>query len=863
MHDYLLQHARETVWCNGDQDHQLIFAAHKITPDIGVLNRFSFMNRLLTLPSLGKRFHIYQIGQIHPIAVGLISRYPLWTTEKWWSFKDAINTSKVICNLYNNDGINLPRYKSYYMFTRERNLIVAIEEDLRYPVDYINDILYLRLYSNAYYESLRADAVEDYIHCEGRIVTSITDILSFQMTYEQYAAKVGHVDCYKNGLLIDSISLSTIDVNDSVELVYDSSVKRVVTFTVNQLSTFLSTLDNKYKYLLSYDSIGEQVIDYQDDIDIHILHQVGIGFTGNYYHRNAIDSHRMVTHRDYSLVVDYFTFIATALNDLLAQGTLDIRNFKIQCTIRHSGYERPLIFDHHRIFELYKLSYTKRLQAMVGINATVDVWKAASLENSAYTQIMRSEYLDITPGLVETAYGYNGISTLIANTPSHTVLNSGLQGSPLPYGLHENITVYEYDADGLMIGYHTQTQGYEYTTSNLDTRLIEAVVGRGTYQPDVWFGTDGIALPVIDNYRVYMCYLVNDIPNEQWVDITDSPLYTVVNNTLTWSGSETDQYLMVRSDATFLAYDLDIRLVRGIFFFTLAELEERFGVVDNYTLPVPLGQLDIFLNGHSLIEGIDYVVDFPKVYILSKKFLIEPIALADQHIHVRFMGFCQSDLKMDVIEDTGYIEHGFLSNNNRHDIRDDKVMRIVVNGSTKHRDTLVFSEQHDGISITNPINGYPYQIKDIVVPMKQLTQGNTYTLREQSIAIDTAISDYLTIKLPQPARDALNAIVELYPITHLFIAQILSDVITDIITPDDVNRLLSDNDIMSICKPYEYLLTLLPDTLKPQYTLFHPTTHNTNVEVTVYEYRFIQRVIDLYCPGLSIASFVTITATGV
>ncbi len=864
MYAYLHQHAIDTVWCNNDQDHQLVFEAHKLTPDVGVLNRLHFMNRLLDLPSLGKRYHVYQIGQIHPRALGLISQTPLWTQEIWYSFKEAINQSNLICNLYTHDGIELPRYKSYYMFTRERNLIIAIEQDNRYPIDFGIKEIYLRLYSNAYYESIRGDSVEDIVYCNGRIVNSTADILALQTECSLYKAKPGHVYCYKNGLLIEDITLVTVSVNDSVEFVYDSSVKRVVTFTVNQLQTFLSTLDTKYKYLLSYAGNDESTIDYQDDIDIYIVKADGSRYQGVYYHRNATDSHRMVTHRDYSIVVDYYTFIATALNNLVANGIADIRDFKLLVTIRESGYVRPLIFEQHRIHELYKLPYEKRLQAMLGINATVPVWQAASLEASAYTQLMRSEYLDITQSVVEDAYGYNGMSKLLGDTPLMTTLISGLQTADLPKGLHQDTTVYEYDENGYLIGYHYQAAGHQYTTSNTNTRMIEALSGRGTNQPDVYFGTDNLVLPEYHSYRVYMCYLINGIPDERWQDITGSELYDVVNNTLLWNYLESDHYLMVRTDKTFLAYDIEIALVRGLFFFTLAELEERFGAVDNYTLPVPLGELDIFLNGRSLIRDVDYVVKFPMVYIISKNHLVEPIESTLQQVHVRFTGFCKSNLTMDPIEDRGYIVHGFMSNNNRHDIRDDKVLRITVNGSVKHRDMLVFSELHDGISTLDPTNGHPYQIKDIVVPLKDLAQGNTYVLRDEAIAIDQAVSDYLTIKLPQPDRFAVSAIPALYPIVHPFIARILSDIISDVIMPDVAIASMSDNDIIAFCQQYEFLLDLIPQDLDPLFTILHPTTFNNVVQVSVYEYRFLQRIVDLYAKDkVQLSHFVTLTSSGV
>ena len=870
MFNYLLQHAVDNVWCNNDQDHQYVISAHKVTQPIGVLNYFKFMNRYIVLPVQGKRCHVYQIGQIHPRALGLLSRQPDWTTEVWHTFKDAINNLKLFCNIYTKEGLELPRYKTHYMFTNEKALIIVVEEDVNYQIDFSNDAIYLRLYSNAYYESIRGDSANDYLFCSGRTVLNANDIISFQAVYNTYAVKSGYTYCYKNGYLIDSIDLVNVSIGDTIELVYDSSIKKVVTFTVNNLLTFLSDLDSKYKYLLHHhDAESPDTIDYQDDIDIHVLSESTQNrFKGFYYHRNVIDSHRMVTHRDYSIVVDYFTYVANALNQRIATGTEDIRSYKLQVKIRHSGYQRPLIFDNNRIFELYKLNDDLILQAMLGINATVPEWQAANLESSAYTEIMRSLHSGITLDLIQRGYGYNSLSKLLGDTPQKTTLISGLQTVQLPYNLHSNVTVYEYDGDGYYLNSYYQANGYDYSTADPNTRLIEAISGKGTVQPNVLFGTDHLPLPTVDNYRVYMCYVVNSMPDEQWRDITGSELYTVVENTLIWSDLETNQFLMIRSDDTFLAYDIDLHLVGGLLFFTLAELEDRDGYVDNYTLPIPLGELDIIMNGRSLIRDIDYVVKFPEVYIISKRHLVQPVETTPQRVHVRFTGFCKVDLTMDDIEDRGYIEHGFLSNNNRHDIRDDKVLKITVNGSLKHRDDLVFSELHDGVSMVNPINGHPYQIKDIVVPLKQLVDENTYSLRDKSIAIDKHISDYLTVKLPQPERDAISTVTELYPVVSPFIARIIADLLHDVILPETVDVPLTDMNVIRICKPYEYLLDIDPVTeqrrLDMDYVIVHPTLMMNTVEVTVHEYRFLLRVLQIYSRGLvEINNFVAITASGV
>lgn len=865
MLNYLLQHTYDNVWCNNEQDHQLIFQAHKLTKLIGELNRFKLLRRYISLPETGKRYHVYQIGQISVSALGLLSRQPDWTVEKWFSFQDAINATKLFCNLYTKEGLELPKYKSYYMYTNERALILAIEDDISFNIDYNADALYLRLYSNAYFESVRADALEDYIYCKGAKPATIQQILDLQNEYNTYASKSGYVYSYRNGHLIDRIDLVNVSVGDIVEFIYDSSVKKVVTFTINSLSVFQSELDSKYKYLLHHhDAESPDTIDYQDDIDIHILKMSTTDrYKGVYYHRNNVDSHRMVTHRDYSVVVDYINYIATHLSN----GSDDIREFKLEVKIRHSGYERPLIYDANRIFELYKLSDDLILQAMVGVNANVEEWKASNLEKSAYTHIMRAEHRDIDISMIQEAYGYNGISKLVGDTPSKSTLISGLQTVDLPYNLQENATFYEYDIDGKLIGYDYQVSGSQYSTPRTDACLIEGISGRGTNRPNVKFGTDNIVLPDA-NYRVYMCYVVGGVPNNQWVDITGSEQYTVNNNMLVWSNLETDQFLMVRSDDTFLAYDLEIVLVNGILFFTLAELEDRGDGVLNYELPIPLGDLDLFLNGKSLIKDIDYVLDFPRVYILNKKYLIQPCEFTPQQVHVRFTGFCNSDLTLDAIEDRGFIEHGVLSNNNRFDIRDDKVLRITVDGSVKHRDDLVFSELHQGVSITNPINGLPYQIKDIVVPLRHLVNENTYSLREKSQLTDQHIGDYMSLKLPQPDRSGISAISELYPLVSPFIARVIHDILTGVIPSESIQVQLTNINAMAVCKPYEYLLQI--DPISPDrrididFVHMHPTMYGYSITVSVYQYRFIQKVVDIYASGLiQLNHFLAITESGV
>ena len=50
MHEYLVNHALENVWCSPTQDNQLVFAPKRVTPARGALNYATVLGDTLELP---------------------------------------------------------------------------------------------------------------------------------------------------------------------------------------------------------------------------------------------------------------------------------------------------------------------------------------------------------------------------------------------------------------------------------------------------------------------------------------------------------------------------------------------------------------------------------------------------------------------------------------------------------------------------------------------------------------------------------------------------------------------------------------------------------------------------------------------
>lgn len=862
MFSILKNYAIDNVWCNPEQDNQLIFDARKISSPYGELNSMRLLERRMPLPKDGKRYHVFQIGQLHPTLIGLLDLDKKWVDERWIPFSEAMSGKSLVVTLYTRDGVYLPRTTSYYCYTKERALIYAVEVNEKIPLDYEDDVIYSRFYSNAYFQGLAHSRFKDGVECVQLVLTHSNHILQAQALYNSYVAKKGYTSVYCNGLVIDAVSPLTVKLNDVVEIVYDSSVKRALRFCVADLPVFFSERDGKNKYLLHHLCDAMQTIEYQDDIEINVLYTNEHNrFKGLYYHRNQEENHRMVTHRDYSITVDHFQYVAKQLEKRLDQGVLDFHDFEIQLLIRESGYHRPLVYESSRIFELYKLPSNKILSAMVGVNSTLDIWKASNLENSAYVKLMGVNRTDITPALIEDALGYNSISKVLGETPVRPRDAGEYVITNLNPAQYKNSTIYEYSENGRLIGWRHHASGMDYISSTPNAKLLEVLTGKGCKELDQYFGEDLLPIPTDCSYKVYMCYLVSGVPNLEWVDITDSNHYRVEEGKLHWNNLESGQWLMVRTDKCFLSYDLAIERHLGILSFDLTEQRTLAdGSTGTMTLDVPLGQLDVFLNGRSLIRGLDYVLDFPKVVIVNKDYLVP----GEQNLHVRFYSFATEQLELDKLEDFGFISHDLLSANNRFDIRDDKVLRITVNGELKTRDDVRFAEEHSGVSIVNTTNGMPYQVKDIVVPFRGLTNRDTYALRKEAQQLDALVEDYMSLNLPEPTRDEVDAIRRLYPLVSPFASGLLYAFQRGLVGYDDLSNASDDMAIMEICRPYEYLLEYDPINeelgFDYNYVIVHPHHRDSTIELRFHQYRVLLRAMHLYTGGkVDISSFFTFT----
>lgn len=850
--EYLLKHAYKNVWCTPEQDRQANLQLPRITPINGVWLNFNYQWRNFKMPlsTPGVRFHLYQIGQQFPELLGLLNQQ-----SGWISAKEVMEANELMLDVYNAKGIIVPKSLCWYIISGDKNIILAVAKPSESPaklldVDLEEEPLFMRLYSNAYYHIANVNAGGQGILVHSEKPRDVSELNSFQTKIAQLPTTGGKF-LYINGMRVNQIDLVSAKVGDYLEVVYDASIKREVYFKVRDLDEFESVLDNLHKFLLHYPGVSN-VIDYQDDIDVYVGAVVDNNrWRGVYLHKNDSRTLRNLTHRDYSIPVIRVNG-AKAANAFLADKQVEVR-----LTIRHSGYNRPLVFENNRIFELYKLPSDKIQKAMVGVDATVSVWNASALENSDYVKIMRQKQGAITKEMVQSAYGYNAISTLLGNTPKRVIPFSNQKLVVVPEGLRGCCTIYEYDAAGKLVYFTQHTVDATYSCQNPNTAFVECIYGLGGTSLDFVDNTTTGVLDPLQNYRFY----TRDLSNAKWIDRTNDAYYLVTNNQYKWvvGGSI---YNRVASNKKHLAYSFEMAPLAGVFEFDL--LREVGG--QYLKLDMALGELDLFFNGYSLIEGLDYIVKDARVVIIAKKYYND--SLAKQVITVRYTGFCNKDLTRNKPSDAGFVYHGALSANNRFDVRDDKVLRIVCGGVVKLRDQLSFAE--DGVTpvLENVLNGAPYAIRDIVVPMNNYLISNatgedkTYALRAASEVIDAEISDYLTVNLPQAPATLPNVIAGRYPLYSPFLSRILADLLSGALADQKFFEQFNDTWLKERLASYTYLLdfdlTAKVDGLDRAYCVVHPHPYPNYVTVNAYQWRIVQRAMLIFTTGAELSSTINV-----
>lgn len=865
MLTYLADYGYKHMWCNPYMDTPSVFQPHRLTNKRGVKETVKLPWDSQRLPTDSDTYHVYKLGQLPPSTFGIET-----SLRSWVDLATVSNDNNLLIELYTQNGRVLAKSLAYMMVSANRTVIVAIKTHAKLP-PLGEQRLYMRFYHNSYISSDRsANHSQPFIVTKGGSVDTPAIRLDILNTFYNYQQEVGHVRLMKNGYEHGYLTPADVEIGDVLEMTYQSTVSRTVDFVIKDLPTFNSTLDNSIKYLLHPPKNDNNRIDYHDDIDIVLLVPSDVRddkFKGVYYHFNTEQAIRMVTHHDYS--------VPTALVDafLNEHGEwLNTNNAILRLYIKESGYNRPLVLEDNRIHEMYKLDDDAIVNVLTGVNSSVGVWDAAYLEASSYPAIMRYKEVpgevprvvdsSVFTDLVIDTLGYNALVKTLGNTPLATVDDGGSAEVHLPPLYRENATVYEYTEDGRLLGFYYHAQGNEYYPRHEETRRVEAVRGTMTRYIDQTVNYTYVDYDPNKDYRFYLLTAVEESEVDgEWIEVTgNDEYYAIEDNRIIWKVDTRLTTPLVRSDAAGLGFTLPLNVSAGVITVPLtATYYVKDELTSNQPIILPLGKVDVWLNGYPLIRKIDYhVTDDNVIVITNKSWVIEGRM---QTVTVRAAGHLNDQMQEDVDYEIGHVRHGKLSRNNRFDIRDDRTYRVIANGALKLPEELSFAEDDDSVDISNVREGAPYILEYLHPPLWELYDHKDYVNRQTAKDIDTQMSNLLSDLLPEAQLSAPIAVSERYVLYSPFLSAMIMDMVEKRLTALDGR--MTDKDIEGIVHPYLVYLPYDPTQLNLAKDLvsIHPHCYRETVSLSIAEYSVLDRISRKYLNGrVDLTQFVCVGA---
>lgn len=897
MPDYSIPitHAVNNVWANPEQDKQLIYKTARVTPTYGTRHSFKVMQEKHTVPSQfkGSKFHVFQIAFIPESVVNLTLSYD------WRRVSTLCNMRNMVIDIYLQAGLMLPRSECWIKTTNNGALILAVKQDRLIEFNttdsikddvLMNHVPYIKFYTANYFSVDSSLGSPRDVNVYGKRIESSSDIVSFSENYQTYSAQVGKLYGYINGWFVDDIKPSDITVGDYVEFVYDSSIKIYNSVSMDNVPTFTSDVTNDDRHFLFHPNYQEE-IHYFDDIDFYLVSESGsYSGKGLYINRNLKSNIKMMTHQGYSIAHE---IIQSLTNSTLPELS-NADSLKIVYVVRNSSFNRGLVSNKTRLnrFMALAINDTRVPQFKYENDLPLEEWKYRNIESAPINTLYGVKYSDLTPELIRDAYGYHTSARELA-PPAHPVIvddNDGTRSIDIPSLFVYGCTVYEYTPEGVLLGFYTHTGGTTYLPANIETGWVEIVSGMATDGSMV--GDEGLFLNIDSNFE-YRFYLDQ---GNGYVDVTDTPNYIVSDNVATWQNVGVDDKSLVLNDKYFFCQEFvfnqgDPVLVADVGYFTGDGNDRTFKSTN-----IPCAEVDVWVNGSSMAEGIDYFVVWPKVIVTNKN------KVRDKNftntVIVRARGHAPSDLIYKPCDDSGFIKWGVFSRNDKYDIHWDQSLRCTINGRAVMPQNILYKTEGEnlyypypgvfeseyttidqlrnvdgngvitvlGYDQTHPLNGYPYSIRDSYTGLTAVLPGSTRDYRETMKDLDARMGSYLSEVLPEIEPPVNNTIVQKYPIVSPFMAACIDSIINEEIPQSVWDKFDYDEvEVRTATEHFSYLLQGDPtqdhiyNVLDLEIADLHAHPYYEKLPVNFNQYRFLEFVAHVILfDRVDISRFLTI-----
>lgn len=911
----LVDYAVHNMWGNPELPSQYQIKLARVSGLQGFVNDFVYMGKRRYLPTTYNFYHVFTLGGLDTGFWNFGNRGKSWYPVDTWVTAAAFAKNRAVSiDVYKADGTMFPREGTLIMPCFDGVTLVAIPVNNNFPMP-LDKNLYIHCYStDINVRNLSAEnALKNSFGYVGSVYSKADDLTRVKTNYNAWKAHdMGLVQFYQNGKVVP-IETASVKVGDLIEATYDPSVGMILSYDYTTMPDYLSILDNKRKVILFPGFMDvPRYYHYYADCRFYVTNKRNN--QSYYFNRNSVDAIRQLTHQDYGMTAEYIEFLGARLIKEDTTGKSKMSDMQITVAYHQTRWKIPLGPTASRINDLYLLEdYNQILGAMTGSNSNVKEWKASTLENAPTNLVLNGIIQSLTTDTVRDGLGYHGCSVALSNTPLYmpyvmpgdvgfddfyptAPFTSGL-GYEIPPTFIESSTAYEYNKDGLLIRKVSVTnqQWYmpkedafyvewalgqasswlDYIVSKTDVKLRDGYGFRvykaqwaidPDYDPsdiianEIKISTDGTN-PYGDNGRELKVYQTDETTDDSgsdlppggypvgdWIDITgDATQYDIVDGYIVWKFDTVNWVGMVVFDTVHLYNEFDLTHIDNSLSFGITFKWSIGGV----QLPLEPGQIDIWMNKHPLIENVDYIMDFPNVYIINKMWLQE----GSQFIQYRGTGLSKNGLVRT--SELGIVADGVIGYNGRYNLRIDRPTKTIINGRLYLTQTVDQAEDiHHGDNL-KALNGMPYEVKHIYSANKYVDKYDAYWGYNEAQALDQTIGDYLTANVRYKSVAPLNPIYmagDKYTLFSPFLSMVVNELILGFMTaptPSGKDVPYSPQVVDGVIKDYEWMLKYDPIILgfDLQFFTVHPYSNLTRPTVTPNQLTFIKMVNELYLKG--------------
>ena len=833
MRNWITNLATALAWQEPAADENLTAKPSRLNGKFPNTHSVTIMGYNVGFPTAEKWFYSFQLGSMPPKFFNLFGLKNLWIR-----LDHLVNQLGINISIYDIDGVQFPLNLTWIRALPNGNIILALEEN-RDIINLQENDIYLTIYHGKFRNHVDYSPSHDASYW-GMPVESQDVIMMASQVHFGNSMKPGISMPFVNGLRKDTIVVNEINPYDYLEIRYDGLVKKKYQFSYNDLNSFESSLDDCSKVIIHLPKADVSEITYLNDIVIYIKKN-----GSNSWHLVPVHtskSIRQLTHNDFSIDAS----ILTRLPALLNWGN----DFIIEVQIRENGLGKELPFEANYLNELYKLSDDVIADVLAGIHSNIPEWTGAYLENTEFSRLMSSRFEAISHEMATNALGYYPITKYGADGNLKTYMHDGSRVVDIPDILAPGCTVYEYYANGKLINYYTHVvvNSPIYYCKSQDCDSVEIIEGLGSRILTIDHNALEYTIDKKYDYRFYLNVLLSGEPSDEFTDVTGGPEYSIdESGIVTWDIDETRRRPVIWSDKNFLAYDIILDGYENGYEFSIDHWFSN-DPLDYKSLELEPESLELWMNGHSLIEDIDFHVKWPKVVICNKKFLTDDENRHQPRITIRARGLSGTRQKPE----SGFVYNGLLSNNERFNIRDNQQYRIVVNGVVLQKDQVDFRED-TSIGVDTSLNGMPWSITSPTIPLRDFVYGSTYKLRDKSIDLVNRIEDFLTVSLPQERTVHESPVVSPWQLFSPLLNRLIHDIVSGKLDIEpDVDNVLTTRKVDEYLESYVYLLDFEPFNIIDNTDFVKVSPHDGDdvIELTELEYSFIERVNDRYMNNL-------------